>query len=230
MPRARRPSSSVVLFPLEKDLRACRERLPIYEPHNLRAIVKEAKKAGGDEDRAFVEVFRKRNREQAEGLLRKLGIDPSTPGAWERGFFKIAFLHHGVGHLAYVQPRTNVNSATWTLAADFRLLGEVSALCAKGLSARAAVKNLAADPNKRTLFPYRPQLHRYYFNRKELAKREDALWARLQSLKARSSLERALLGSKPNGVFEGILMHLDIAPLLSSRLVKIKSSSAKGRS
>jgi hypothetical protein len=225
MPRARRPSSSVVLFPPEKDLRASRKRLPIYKPHNLRAILKEAKKAGGDEDRAFVEVFRKRNREQAEGLLRMLGIDPSTPGAWERGFFKIAFLHHGVGHLAYVQPRTNANSATWTLAADFRLLGEVSTLCAKGLSERAAVRKLAADPKKRTLFPYRPQLNRHYSDRKELAKREDALWARLQSLKARCSLDRALPSPEPNGVFEDILMHVDIGLLLSSGLVKIKSPS-----
>ena len=151
-------------------------------------------------------------------LLRRLGVDPARSDAWQRGFFHLAALHHGVGHLAWYLRRTNRNSATWTPTHDLALLREVIVLRQKGLSERRAVKKLAADPKKRGLFPYRRQGYRFS-TVEEPQKREAALWARLQKVKASArgkSIVDLLVGISQDGLssIERSLYELDMSSLL----------------
>jgi hypothetical protein len=191
MAKARKRRSKILLFPKEDDVRSARRKLPVFDPHDLRSLISEAKKNDEvDVDTAVLLAFRRRTESQMKDLLRRLGVDPSRPDAWERGFFHLALLHHGVGYLAWYPRRTNRNSATWTSTHDLALLQEVIVLRDKGLSERRAVKKLAADPKKRALFPYRRKGYRFS-TAEDLKNREAALWARLQKLKASA---RGILG------------------------------------
>src|SRR5262249_49118592 len=201
----------ISLSPEEGEERSARRKLPVFDPHDLRSLISEAKKNDEDDvDTAFLLAFRRRNEAQLKHLLRRLGVDPSKPDAWERGFFHLAVLHHGVGHLAWYRQRTNRNSATWMPEHDLALIREVF-LRQAGLSERAAVKKLATDPKKRQLFPYR--MHGYRFSTGEdPQKREAALWARWQKVKARTpSILDSLLGVSRSGLsaIERMLYELD---------------------
>jgi hypothetical protein len=233
MAKARRQRSKVLLFPKDHEVKSARRKLPIFDSHDLRSLITEAKTSDEtDFDSAFLLAFRRRNSAQMKDLLRRLGVDPSRADAWERGFLHLAFLHHGVGHLAWYPRRTNRNSATWTPAHDLALLREVTLLGQKGVSERAAVKKLASDPKKRQQFPYRRK--GYFSTAKESQNREAALWARLQKLKASTrgtSILDLLVGVSQDGLssIERRLYELD---MYSSRpeMVKIKTRSKKARS
>jgi hypothetical protein len=234
MAKARKRRSKISLFPKDHEVKSARRKLPVFDPHDLRSLITEAKTNDkADVDAAILFAFRRRNKDQMKDLLRRLGVDPSRPDAWERGFFHLAFLHHGVGHLAWYPGRTNRNSATWTPAHDLGLLQEVMVLRDKGLSERRAVKRLAADPKKRRLFPYRRKEYRFSID-EEPKKREAALWARLQKLKAsaRGSIIDQLLGISRDGLssIERSLYDLDMSNLLPKELVKIDNCSKKARS
>jgi hypothetical protein len=189
----------------------------VFDPHDLRTLITQAKTNNEvDVDKAFLFAFRRRNDAQLKDLLRRLGVDPLKSDAWERGFFHLAFLHHGVGHLAWYPRRTNRNAATWTATDDLTLLREVVALRQSGLGERAAVKKLAADPKKRQQFPYRTKGH--FLTADESKKREDALRARLQKLKASArgkSITDMLVGVSQEGLssIERQLYELDMASL-----------------
>src|ERR1700730_10175522 len=176
MPKARK-KRKILLSPKDHEVQKVRRKLPVFDPHDLRSLITEAKtNDNADIDTAFLLAFRRRNEIQMKALLRGLGVDPVRSDAWERGFFCLALLHHGVGHLAWYPRRTNRNSATWTPSHDYALLQEIFVLRQGGLSERTAVQKLAADKTKRELFPYRGQ--------GDPQKREAALRARLQKLKA----------------------------------------------
>lgn len=185
----RQKQPQILLFPDKQQIDAKRNSLAKFEPHNLGSLLKEIN-AGekGDSEKAFVLAFRRRNQEQIHTLLRRLGIDPSQPNAYERGFFLLGVYHHGIGGLAWSPRRTNRNSASWTWDDDLRLLKEVKRFTSKGFSERYAVKQIAADPRRTRLFPYRPQRNRVESKRISSSmsggKRESALWARLQHLKS----------------------------------------------
>jgi hypothetical protein len=183
--KTRKQRSKISLVPNnDHEVKSTRRKLPVFDPHDLRSLITEAKtNHTADVDAAFFLAFRRRNDAQMKKLLRHLGVDPSSSDAWERGFFRLAFLHHRVGHLAWYPRRTNRNSATWTPTHDLALLQEVIVLRQGRLSERAAVRKLAADPKKRRLFPYRRQGYRFS-TVEEPQKREAALWARLQKVKA----------------------------------------------
>ncbi len=179
-----RKRSKISLFPTDEQIGAWLARLPKFEAHDLRSIINEAKANGNDDlEIAFVLTLRRRNEEQMKELLRCLGIDASKPDAWQKGFFRLANLHHGVGQLAWYPRRTNRNASTWTSDDDLALLREVTILRQQGMSERGAVKKLVADPKKRKLFPYRQKGQ--FASTKELQNREDAVWARLQKIKKR---------------------------------------------
>jgi hypothetical protein len=237
MQKARKARSKISLFPPDQRIDAWREKLPVYPAHDLRSLVSEAKKlATADVDLAFISVFRRRNENQTKDLLRRLGVDPARSDAGWRGFFMLATIHHGVGHIAWDRPRTNRNSATWTLDHDRTLLREVTILGAQGLSERHAIKKLVADPEKRRLFPYRQK--RDFSTGGDQRKREAALRARLQKLKASSgdsSLLSQLLGTDRDALssIERKLHDLDttIPPVPSSKgLVKNDGGSKGSRS
>jgi hypothetical protein len=236
MVKTRKQRSKIALFPKDEEVKSARRKLPVFDPHDLRSLITEAKtNHKADVDAAFLFAFRRRNNDQMKDLLRRLGVDPSRPDAWERGFFHLAFLHHGVGHLAWYPGRTNRNSATWTPTHDLALLQEVIVLRDKGLSERRAVKRLAADPKKRGLFPYRKKEYRFSID-EEPKKREAALWARLQKkLKASArgtSIIDQLLGISRDSLssIERRLYELDMSNLLPKELVKIDNCSKKARS
>jgi hypothetical protein len=212
--KIRKQRSKILLVPKNGEVRSARRKLPVFKPHDLRSLISEAKKnVEADVDTAFLLVFRRRNETQLKDLLRRLGVDPSSPNAWERGFFHLAVLHHGVGHLVWYSPRTNRNSATWTPSHDLALLREIFVLRQMGMSERAAVRKLASDPKKRQQFPYRRKGH--FSTADETKNREAALWVRLQKVKASargtSTVELAL-GVSQEGLssVERRLYELDI--------------------
>jgi hypothetical protein len=217
--KARKQRSKISILPKEHEVKSARRKLPVFGPHDLRSLITEAKTNDkADFDTAFLLAFRRRNETQMKDLLRRLGVDPARSDAWQRGFFHLAVLHHGVGHLAWYPPRTNRNSATWTPTHDVALLREVFFLRQKGLSERAAVKKLATDPKKRELFPYRRQGYRFS-TVEEPQKREAALWARLQKVKASArgkSIVDLLVGISQDGLssIERSLYELDMPSLL----------------
>ena len=88
---------------------AKREGLPKFEPHDLRSIINKARSSADQSgiDEAVVLEIRRRNQRQMLDLLRGLGINPSQPDAYQKGFYWLAFYHHGVGHLAWQCSRTN---------------------------------------------------------------------------------------------------------------------------
>jgi hypothetical protein len=235
MPQLRKSRSKISLFPTEHEVKTARSKLPVFEAYDLRSLISEAKTNDKvDFDSAFLFAFRRRNDTQMKDLLRHVGVDASKSDAWERGFFHLAVLHHGAGHLAWYPYRINRNSATWTPTHDLALLREVIVLRQKGLSERRAVKKLAADPKKRQQFPYRKQGYRFS-TAEEPQKREAALWARLQKLKASArgtSIIDLLLGVSRDGLssIERSLYDLDMSNLLPKELVKIDNCSKKARS
>jgi hypothetical protein len=209
----------VLLLIGEGGLGAKRKKLPIFRPHDYRSLINEAKKAGsGGVEREFIHVLRRRNEMQMNNLLQSLGIDRFDSKTWEKGFYHLAYFHHGVGHVAWYPARTNRNPATWSLEHDHALLKNVITLTNQGLSERAAVNGLAADPQKRRLFPYRRQELRHFPKGTDQKRREDALWSRLHKLK-RSIAGRTLRlilddQEESIGVFERWLRYFDMADAL----------------
>ena len=233
MAKARRRQSKISLLPKDHEVKSALRKLPVFDPHDLRSLISEAKANDrADVHTAFLFAFRRRNEAQMTDLLRRLGVDPSRVDAWERGFFHLAALHHGVGHLAWYPRRINRNSATWTPEHDLALAREVFLLRQAGLSERAAVRKLATDPKKRQLFPYR--MHGYRFSTDEdPQKREAALWARWQKVKTPAhgrSIVDLLWGVSRSGLnsIERMLYELDISSLLEP--VKIKGRSKQAHS
>ena len=105
MPSKRKRRSKIFIPRSEKEFNAERKNLPIFEPHDLRLLVNET--MSGQPDTGVLVAFRRRNDDQLKNLLRCLGVDPSRPDAWLRGFFLLAYYHHGVGHLAWYSRPTN---------------------------------------------------------------------------------------------------------------------------
>jgi hypothetical protein len=102
-----RKSYTIVLHPDPRRFNAERKKLPIFKRHDLQSIFNVAQPDGGQlSPNEPVLELRRRNQKQMVDLLRWLGIDPSQPDAWEKGFFLLAHYHHGVGHLTWRIPRT----------------------------------------------------------------------------------------------------------------------------
>src|SRR5262249_33997994 len=120
--KARKQRSKISILPKEHKVKSARRKLPVFGPYDLRSLITEAETNDkADFDTAFLFAFRRRNETQMKDLLRRLGVDPARSDAWQRGFFHLAVLHHGVGHLAWYPPRTNRNSATWSPTHDVAL-------------------------------------------------------------------------------------------------------------
>ena len=137
MPSKRKRGSKNIIPRSEKEFKAERKKLPIFEPQDLRLLVNKTMSGQPDTECAF----RRRNDDQLKNLLRCLGVDPSRPDAWLRGFLLLAYYHHGVGHLAWYSRRTNSNAAKWTTTHDLDLLREVLLLKEK----KTATQQRASD-------------------------------------------------------------------------------------
>jgi hypothetical protein len=171
-------SSKLSIFPSDQRLLEMRNKLPEFAPHDVQSLIEEAR--GNNEEELY--VYRRRTVSQLNELLKFMSIDPSRSDAHSRGFFRLAQMCCGTGRLASYRNRTNRSAATWTFNHDMNLLREVTILQGKGFTQRGAVKKLVADKSKRRLFPYRE--HRRVSAAGEQQRREAALWARLQKLKA----------------------------------------------
>ena len=179
---ARKRKKQILLLPPDREVEARRKKLPVFEAHDLRSLLAEAKASQhvDADDAAVLAALRRRHEVQMQKLLRALGVDPSRPDAWKRGFFLLAHCHHGVGHLAWYPRRTNRNATKWTRAQDLELLRQVIMLTRDGLSQRRAIVKIAADPKKMRLFPYHEKSR--YFQGTQRGRREAALWAHFQKL------------------------------------------------
>jgi hypothetical protein len=226
---ARKRKKQILLLPPDREVEARRKKLPVFEAHDLRSLLAEAKASqhvDGD-DAAVLAALRRRNEVQMQKLLRGLGVDPSRPDAWKRGFFLLAYYHHEVGHLAWHPRRTNRNAAKWTPAQDLELLREVIMLTRDGLSQRRAIAKVAADPRKMRLFPYREK-SRYFPKGTQRGRREAALWAHFQKLIA-STRGRSLFdlfgGAPRDGLsfWERTLRDLDDGDYLRSLEKKLRT-------
>jgi hypothetical protein len=205
----------ILLFPNKyQSIKAQRKKLPVFEPHDIRSLISEAK--GKSDNFAVLRALRRRNELQMKELLERLGLDPALPDAWQRGFFFLAHYHHGVGCIGWYPRRTNRNAVTWQVDHDIALLRELMISRSEGLSERRAIKKIAADRKKRHLFPYREQKYRPSAKGTEQKRREDALRARLNKLKASArtnSILELMSGDpkEPLSGYEKALLDLDKA-------------------
>ena len=208
---AKRRKRILLLPNNDRSIKVRRKKLPVFEPHDLRSLISEAKVKS--DDLAVLRALRRRNELQMKVLLKRLGLDPTLPDAWQRGFFFLSHYHHGVGFIAWYPRRTNRNAATWQLDHDIALLREVAILRSEGLSERHAIKRIAVDRKKRHLFPYREQKYRPSAKGTEQRRREDALRARLHKLKSSKFILDLISGDprEPLGVYEQALRELDAA-------------------
>jgi hypothetical protein len=193
---------------------------------DLRSLVDEARALDPpDADEAFNQVFDAKRDEQINELLRQLGLDRSDPDVWRKGFFRLAKMDHNVGRLSWRPRRTNRNPSTWTNDQNERLLMEVLTLRKKGLSNLAAIRQLARDPSKQALFPYRP--HRSCSRAGEQKRREQALmrhWVEMRSGGSFASALRAMFEPQRSSA-EAVLEALDISPLVA-KLAPTKNEMA----
>jgi hypothetical protein len=205
--------------------------VPSFNPHDLRTLVAEAA-AGGDH--AFLLAFRQHTQNQAIKLLTQMGIDPSQPDAWQRGFFWLAYCYCGVGHLAWHERRSNKNAATWTPDKELKLLEAVIKLRAEGLSELAATQRIASDPQFKESLPYRQEGDRGSSNfskQHATKKRQAALWRHLQHIKEQSSGPYALLdqlagpGWNAQSAAERVLYAIDF--IVASKLLASPSNVMK---
>ena len=165
----------------------------LFEPHDWQSLVSKSHTSGSELGQTVVLAIRQSNQRQMLDLLRRLGIDPSQPDAWKKGFFRLACRHYGVGRVARRLSRPSRNAATWSASDDLRLLELVVKLTAAGKSERQAIKQIASNPKMRRQLPYREKrTESYYLRQNENSKREAALRSRLRHLK-RSSNENTIL-------------------------------------
>jgi len=206
----------VPLIPPAGQLEKFQKRFLQFEPHHLRKLVDAARAIDGPagQQETFIHVLRRENEKQIEQLLRSMGLDPATPNVWERAFFLLAVLHHGVGHVVWRPRRTNKNAAKWSVEHDLALINEMIELRRRGHSERAAIKVLSHS-RKEHLFPYKAQ-DRPGSRLGSKEQKAAALRARWEKIK-HAKLEDAILGGfrPPRSSIEEALWSLDAAESLA---------------
>jgi hypothetical protein len=211
-PQKRRTKRSPVrLLPPRDQLEQLRKGLPKFKPHDLRELVRkpQADKNAKTREAAFIDVLRSENDKQLLQLLRSMGLDETSPNAWQRAFFLLATMYCGIGHLAWRPVPTNKNASKWRSTHDLTLIHEMIRLTGSGLSERAALKALAGNPRKRQLFPYRAQKYRHYPKASAEDRCYAALRARWQKIKDRKLVNAFGQLNPDAGIFEEVLSHLD---------------------
>ena len=195
------------------ELEKTRDKLPQFDPVDLRSLVAAAKKQTGTQtaEEKIINELGNRIKEQTEELLRSLACDPAEL-KWQTAFMRLARIHHGLGMLAYAPKRTNSNARTWTWEHDFRLLTVMRDLKAEGIEGAAAFVKIAKDPKLREQFPYatRSEIR----GKDQFAKSLSERWRKLLSRK--DPLGEAILGDQPldAGETEFLLWFLDLQETL----------------
>jgi hypothetical protein len=139
-------------------------RLPQFEPHDVNQIQREVIKTSKANEigRNTVLELRRRNQDQLATLLKAIELDTTGPDKWERAFFALAHIHHGVGCFIptdqgeKVRARgPNRNASGWEPEQDTLLHRWVLELNSAGKSELAAIKEIASDPVRWKQLPHR---------------------------------------------------------------------------
>jgi hypothetical protein len=197
----------LLLSPSRKQLRETENRLPRFDPIDLRSLLALAGKRTGAQsaDGKVLIALRDRIEEQTEELLRGLGCDPAEFN-WQIAFIRLARIHHGLGRLAYAPKRTNSKGAEkWKNEHTLRLLTVMRDLKAEGIEGAAAFEKIAKDPKLREQFPYatRSQIK----GKDQMAKSLSERWRKL--FLEKDPLRKAIGGDQPLGKAEFLLWSLD---------------------
>jgi hypothetical protein len=125
-------------------------RLTKFPPHQLEDLIDGT--LGDTAKQISAEVIleiRRRNEAKLEQLVRELGIDPNHPDVWRRAFLQLAFMHHGIGVISWVQPRgSNRRAAKWNDEHDLHFYSMMEELMASGLKPMVALREIAKDRDK----------------------------------------------------------------------------------
>jgi hypothetical protein len=178
-------------------------RLSQFEAHKLADILQEAEATSGQKDFNVDAILnlRRRNDRQLEQLLQELHVDPADPDAWQKAFFLLAAIHHGVGGLSMTRKRQkNKNAAKWTPEQDLIFYQMMQVLLLDGRSERDAVRTIATEKARWEKFPNGGQ-NRPSSTSDEPSKREKAFRARwikiIKLAPPPGTLMRALVGDYP---------------------------------
>lgn len=142
---------SVQLARSEKDET---RRLPTFKPIKLSEVLRTIKGASSRKITTDVtlELIRRIDAQQAK-LLQALDLDPNNPD-WAEAFVSLAGIHHGVGVIQIEKARApNKHATKWAPGQDNTLLAAMNARLDKGMTATAALKEIATDKTMWQQFP-----------------------------------------------------------------------------
>jgi hypothetical protein len=129
--------------------------LPKFKPIKLSEVLRTAtgKSTQTISSDATLEIIRRIDEQQAD-LLRALGLNPENPD-WSDAFAQLAYIHHGVGaiHVDKARP-PNKHAAKWTREQDCALLAAIDARLESGMTATAALNEMATDDAIWKQFPH----------------------------------------------------------------------------
>jgi hypothetical protein len=114
-----------------------------FPPYRLKGI------EPGSLDEQEIGKIRELTDKQLDRLLGALGLERTMPNAWERAFFRLAVIHHGVGHITWTPPRgPNRRAQKWTIVLDKELKSDVRHFTAQGFNDTQALEKIAKDAKK----------------------------------------------------------------------------------
>jgi hypothetical protein len=128
--------------------------LPKFKPIKLSEVLRttagtSTRKITSD---VTLELLRRVDEQQTE-LIKALELNPNNPD-WAKAFVLLARIHHGVGVIHVDKARApNKHAAKWTRDQDDNLLAAIDARLGKGMTATAALREIAGDEAIWNQFP-----------------------------------------------------------------------------
>jgi hypothetical protein len=180
-------------FPPASYLKQQAERLTEFDPHRLEELTGEKLHDRESQITAkMVEEFQRRSEAQLDQLVKELGIDPRHPDKWRRAFYQLAYIHHGVGVISWVEPRgPNRRAAKWTGEHDLNLQMMVLEETKSGLTPTKALRKIASDPEKWGKLA--PQKKNFRSEKSDNERRYQTLKRRWSVVQKTSILQKMLL-------------------------------------
>jgi hypothetical protein len=191
---ARRRSSSPWTGLPRRLLRGVKDEIMFPKPSHCGLAWKRARDRLAEIDKRI----RKLGVEEVRKLFRDLSYEPLTPD-WRSGYSRPGEIQRELPFAA--------THGTWDDDSRMLLVREVSLLTRIGLTEREALRQLAGNPEKLALFPYREQ---YKHSERNNSRAAEALRQQLQQIKndksidehVRHELRRHLAGEFVSSTFE----------------------------
>lgn len=161
--------------------------LPQFKPMKLTEVLRTTtgKSTQTISSEVTLELIRRVNAQQLE-LLRALGLDPENPD-WCDAFAQLAYIHHGVGVIHVDKARApNKSAAKWTREQDNALLAAMDAKLENGMTATAALNEIATDD---AIWKQFPQTENSRSDKSPVSRRAQNYRKRLGLIKKRDLLE-----------------------------------------